>query len=137
MSRPFPDPLRHRRSTYGLTGIWRDIQRKITQPRVLFGLPKFAQHIAATFWDAEPHMVTGAVARGDCAFFVAVLLRLDQLDCAMIAQGRTLAERAPIIRARWLVDGFRQAAEENLVRLGGTWPPTAPEPTAPPRGSTD
>lgn len=104
---------------------WREIARVIYSPQTLHRLPPFATKIAGTFWDVDPHLVVRAAQHGDPAFFVAYQLRLDQLDCAAVALGRSLAERSPIIRAKWILDGFRQAAEEALIKNGGTWPPSA------------
>lgn len=119
-----PRALRHRQSINGLQGIWRKIQRTITSPRVLAALPPFVNGLAKTFWDLTPSDATTALARGDCAFFVAFQMRLDQIDCAMVNAGLGTGDRAPVTRAKWLVEGFRMAAEKNLRAKGGQWPPT-------------
>ena len=119
----FPGAIRHIRSRDGLKSVWRKIASILYSPRILAGLPRFANQTAKTFWDTDPSEVVSAI-HGDPAFFVAFQLRLDQIDCAMIDAGRSLAERAPVIRSKWILDGFQQAAIEALLKKGGTWPPT-------------
>lgn len=122
-----PAALARAKSAEGLCAIWRDITKKIYSPRILKGLPPFAERIAFQFWETGPDPAVQAVRWGDPAFFVAFQLRLDQIDCAAIEAGRTLAERAPIIRAKWILDGFRQAAVARLEDKGGRWPPVTEE----------
>lgn len=88
-------------------------------------MPKFVERLASTFFDADPLACASAITKGDPAWFVAFLIRLDQIDCALLGDGRGIAERTPVIRARYIIDGFRQAAEEQLLSMGGVWPPTA------------
>lgn len=117
-----PDPLRRHRSTDGLEKLWYKVQKAIMSPLVLDGLPPFAGRVALAFW-TESDYVIDAVKRGDPAFFAAFQMRLEQIDAAAVSTGRSLAERSPIIRCKWILDGFRQAAEEGLRVNGGTWPP--------------
>jgi hypothetical protein len=125
--RKMPDPLRHRQSRAGIENVWRKMTKTIYSPRVLGDLPPFASKVARAFWDADASKVVDAVLNGDPAFFIAFQLRLDQIDCALLAAGHGLASRAPVVRSKWILDGFKQAAIEELERNGGTWPP---EPTA-------
>ena len=120
---PLPGSIRHIRSRAGLKSVWRKIARTIYSPRILSGLPTYTARLASTFGDTDPSAVITAIG-GDPAFFVAFQLRLDQIDCAMVKAGRSLAERAPVVRSKWILDGFRQAAVDALVRKGGTWPPS-------------
>jgi len=118
-----PDPLRHRRSREGISSVWRQMARAIYSPRVLGDLPPFAAKLARTFWDVDPSQCIDALLNGDPAFFVAYQLRLDQIDCALLAADHGVASRAPVIRAKWILDGFKQGAVEALQKNGGTWPP--------------
>lgn len=106
--------------------LWRKIATTVFSPRTLKGLPEFAPDLARTFL-IDPDDVVRAIRVGDAAFFVSFAFRLDQIDCAMVALGRSLADRAPIVRSKYIVDGFRTAAEERLKRRGGVWPPS-PDP---------
>lgn len=127
-----PGALARQHTEEALITLWRKIARTVYSPRVLRGLPPFATKIAKAFWDVDGSEAVRALQNGDPAFFVSFQLRLDQIDCASVALQRSLAERAPIIRSKWILDGFRQAAEEALVENGGTWPPSAPTSDAPP-----
>lgn len=118
-----PRALRHRRSQRGVEASWSKIQRVIYSPRILQGLPPFAERCARCFWDIGALDAIRAIRAGDVAFFVAFQIRLDQLDCAMVDLGRTIADRAPVTRSKYLLEGFRQAAEAQLIKKGGTWPP--------------
>lgn len=120
---PLRGSIRHIRSRDGLKTTWRKIARTIYSPRILGGLPPYTGRIASTFGDTDVADVITAI-QGDPAFFVAFLLRLDQIDCAMVKAGHSLAERAPVIRSKWILDGFRQSAVDTLLRQGGTWPPS-------------
>lgn len=130
--RELPDPIRHRQSRAGIVAVWQKMAKTIYSPRVLSGLPPFATKIAEAFWDADPAQVVSAMLSGDPAFFVAFQVRLDQLDCALLAAGHGLASRAPVVRSKWILDGFKQAAIEELQRNGGAWPPEAPSSAEPP-----
>jgi len=123
-----PRALRHYKSFAAFSSSWQKIQRTIAAPRVLAGLPPFVRRLAEVFWETAPHDAEMAVRRGDCAFFVAFQLRLDQIDCAMVNAGLGLGDRAPVTRAKWLMEGFRLAAEDRLIKRGGHWPPTVDEP---------
>jgi hypothetical protein len=115
--------LRHRRSRNGFKASWAKIRKTLYSPRILQGLPPFAEPIAKAVWETDIDDVVRAVRSGDVAFFVAWQLRLDQLDCAMVNAGRTIADRAPLVRIKYLMQGFRDAAEKRLKTLGGSWPP--------------
>jgi hypothetical protein len=120
-----PSALSHRKSREGIVTIWRTIAKAVYSPRTLGDMPVFAERLAKTFWDIDAAEVIAAIRNGDPALFVAFQIRLDQLDCAMVALGRSLADRAPLVRSKYLLDGFLQAAVDSLVARGGTWPPDA------------
>lgn len=117
-----PSQLRRVKTTRGLMSLWRKTARGIYTPDILQGLPPFAEKLARSFWDVEPSDVIQAIRDGDCPFFVAFLLRLDLIEQAMVDDGRPLKERLGITNARWMIEGFRAAAEQQLVELGGRWP---------------
>lgn len=119
-------PVRHLRARTGLQTAWRNLATDLYSPRVCKGMPPFVQELAETFWKADPAAVVASIIHGDPAFFVAFQLRLDQIDCAMVEAGRGLAARTPVIRAKYIVDGFLQTAVQVLEEKGGTWPPRAP-----------
>jgi hypothetical protein len=102
-------------------------------------MPKWVMQLAATFWDPELTLIAKAVREGDPAFFLAYLVRLDQIDRALIADGRGLAERAPVIRARSVIVGLQDAAVASLEAQGGIWPYSSPsrDPEGPPDESED
>jgi hypothetical protein len=101
---------------------WRQIQTSITTGQVLRGLPSFATYTTRALWDITPSVIIHAIRVGDVALFVSILVRLDQLDCAMVQAKRTIADRAPLTKAKFAVSGLLGAAGQNLVRLGGEWP---------------
>lgn len=86
-------------------------------------LPRFAELYLRLLWDTNEFWAMRAIAIGDVSFFVAWLLKLDQIDLAMLDAGMTLADRSALIRFRASVDGYREVAEKRLKRLGGVWPP--------------
>lgn len=102
---------------------WQALQHGVASVRTLKGLPPFAESLAEIFWATTPNDVMVAMQRGDVSYFVALLLRLDQLNSALVKAGRSIADRAPIVNAKWVVEGFRMTAETNLKKLGGQWPP--------------
>jgi hypothetical protein len=101
---------------------WREIQKSITTGQVLRGLPNFATYVTRALWEITPSIIIHAIQVGDVALFVSIMVRLDQLDCAMVRAGRTIADRAPLTKAKFAVSGLLGAAGQNLVRLGGEWP---------------
>jgi hypothetical protein len=121
-----PAPLRHRQTREGLAEVWRRMAADVHSARVCQGMPRFVAALAETFWAVDPLQCPSAITSGDPAFFVAYLLRLDQIDCALLSEGRTLIERMPVIRARYVVQGFLDAAAESLRSRGGAWPPQDP-----------
>jgi len=126
-------PLRHRESRDGVISLWQKVASVVYSPRILQGLPAFAETTAKTFWDQDPSKVIDAICDGDPALFIAYQIRLDQLDIAMLDIGRTIADRAPLIRARYILDGFRESAQSTFEKRGGRWPlkdagSDAPEP---------
>lgn len=128
--RHLPDPLKHRVTRQGIIVLWKQMAKRVYSPQVLSGLPPFAEFLAKSFWDTEPEAVVDAMMDGDPAFFVAFQIRLDQIHVALTTQNASIAQRAPVIRCKYILDGFKQAAVENLERLGGVWPPAisgAPE----------
>lgn len=118
-----PPQLAHRKSLWGVMQIWKTVRADVCSPRTLGGLPPFAEHLATALWAVEPAHVVEAVRLGDPAFFVAILLRLDQLDESAKKHGKSISDRSSIYRARYAVDGFLQAAAKFLREKGGTWPP--------------
>lgn len=123
--RDLPPPIAHVSSIEGVRSVWQEILDLSTSTRITKGLPQFVVGVVETLLDHTPDVAIEAIRRGDVAFFVAVQMRLDQLDCAMVSCGRNIARRAPLIRAKWMTSGFVQVAQENLERLGGSWPPKA------------
>lgn len=126
------DPIRHLQSREGLAKAWSDIAREIYSPRVCAEMPPFVEKVAKSFWTVDPSTVVSAITNGDPAFFAAFQLRLDQIDCALVKEGRGIAERAPVIRAKFVLDGFCQTAIDVLVENGGEWPPSDPSADEPP-----
>lgn len=120
-----PPALARLKTAEGIEGMWREIASKIYSPRVLNGLPTYLERIAFAFWQADPMSVPNAIRNGDVALFIALLIRLDQIDYEMVRAERTEGERAPVLYARHLIEGMRQAAEDQLRRRGGVWPPHA------------
>lgn len=123
-----PPALARLKTAEGVESMWREIAAKIYSPRVLGGLPSYLDRIAFAFWQADPMTIPNAIRNGDVATFIALLIRLDQIDYEMVRAGRTEGERAPVLYARHLIEGMRQAAEDQLRKRGGAWPPRASEP---------
>jgi len=123
-----PPQLRRIRSYKGFASLWRKTARVVYSPRVMEGLPKFTEKIASSFWEVDADDAVKAINHGDVAFFVAFLIRVDQIDNEMSKIGRSYIERSPLIRCRYIIDGFMQAAIERLRQQGGAWPLSAPEP---------
>jgi hypothetical protein len=120
-----PPALKRWKTTQGFISMWRKTVSVIYSPRVLSGLPPFAEKAAKTFWEVDPGDAVRALRNGDVAFFIACLVRVDQIDTAMVRAGRTIADRSPLIRCRMMLDGFLQASVERLKELGGEWPLSA------------
>jgi hypothetical protein len=118
-----PPPIRHRQTREGLAELWRRMAADVHSARVCQGMPRYVTTLAETFWSVDPLQCPSAIIAGDPAFFAAYLLRLDQIDCALLKEGRTLIERMPVIRSRHIIDGFLEAAAESLRDKGGAWPP--------------
>lgn len=115
-------PINHRHTRRSFLHMWRKMAERLYSPQVLGPLPPFAQVLAKTFWDADDDQIIDAMMDGDPAFFVAFQLRLDQIDVALVEANAGIAARSPVIRCKYILDGFRQAASDNLVRQGGKWP---------------
>ena len=126
------DPIRHIQTREGLAQAWTKLARDLYTPRVCKDMPPFVEKLAKAFWDADTSQVVSAITNGDPAFFVAFKLRLDQIDCALVAAGRGIAERSPVVRAKFVVDGFCTTAIDVLVENGGEWPPQDPTAEPPP-----
>lgn len=124
--RSLPAPISHVSTIEGFMSAWDEMRFLATDKRVLRGLRPFALRLSEAFFDDTADRAVEALRRGDCAFFVAVQIRLDQLHCAVLARGGTLADCAPVIRAKFMATGFLDAAIESLRRKGGRWPPEAP-----------
>lgn len=121
-----PAQLRRAESGNAIASVWRGIRDNIFSRNCKIPyakLPPFAERLGKMFWDATEDDVMNAILRGDPAWFVAWLIRLDQIDVAMVNAGCSVAERAAIINCRYTLDGFREAAEKRLVKFGGVWPP--------------
>ena len=121
--RDLPTPIAHVSTIEGVRSVWLEIRTLVTSTEVTRDLPKFVNGFVETMLDHDEHRAIEAIRRGDVAFFVALQMRLDQLDCALVAAGRTLGQRAPVVRAKYMLSGFVDVAIENLRRLGGNWPP--------------
>lgn len=117
-----PPQLRKVRGYRGFAGLWRRTARVVYSPRVMEGLPGFTEKIASSFWEVDADDAVKAINHGDVAFFVAFLIRVDQIDSEMAKLGRSYVERSPLIRCRYIIDGFMQAAIERLREEGGSWP---------------
>jgi hypothetical protein len=107
-------------SVEALYAAWRRMQSSVCSHALLNGMPKVIWYLAKRIYEVEPHMAAEAIRRGDSAVFVLVLVRLSQIDAAMVAAGKSLADRSPVIYAKHLVEGFRTVADESFVALGGT-----------------
>lgn len=106
---------------------WKRIQSFVVSPRMLSGLPSFAQDIAIRFYDHDSHSLVKAMREGDVATFLAMLVRLDQLLVAAQGCGRSVAEIAPIVRCKGTAMAWFEIAVEQLKEKGGAWPLTSPE----------
>ncbi len=107
-------------SVKALYTVWRKVQRSVCSPSMLKGMPRAIEYIATRIYEMEPHMVAEAIRQGDSALFIATLVRLAQIDTALVAAGRSIADRSPIIYAKHVVEGFKTVADEMFVELGGT-----------------
>lgn len=105
---------------------WREIQLFVNSPRMLGGLPPFAEKIAQRFYSADSGDIMAAMKSGDVAFFVSFLIRLDQLHLAAVSANRSIAEIAPIVRCKGTVEGYMTKAAEQLKESGGDWPLSDP-----------
>ena len=121
--RKLPSAIGQASSVEGAKSTWSEIRVLVTDARVTRDLPRFVEHIVKTLYDDGADRAISAVRRGDCAFFLAWQVRLDQIDHAIVKRGGTLPDRAPIIRAKFMVQGFLDAAKESLEARGGAWPP--------------
>lgn len=102
--------------------VWKSIQTGVQLS--VSDMPPFAAAMSESIWALQADDVLTAMQRGDVPFFVAMLLRLDLLNDGLTRAGRPVAERASILNAKWVVEGFRLTAERNLRKLGGHWPPS-------------
>jgi len=116
-----PKQLGRVNSVEALYTVWRKMQASIScSPDLLRDMPKAIVYIAERFYDVEPHMAADAIRRGDPALFIAMLVRLAQIDAALVAAGKSLADRSPVIYAKHVMEGFRKVAEEAFIEMGGT-----------------
>lgn len=115
-----PKQLGRARSVEALYSTWRNMQKSVCSPSVLRGMPRAIEYAASRIYDTEPHMVAEAIRQGDSALFIAMLVRLAQIDAALVAAGRSVADRSPVIYAKHIVEGFKTVADEAFVELGGT-----------------
>lgn len=116
----------HINTRQAFVNAWRKLASELYSARVCKGMPPFVERLAKTFWDSDASLAVSAITSGDPAFFVAFKIRLDQIDCALVAHGRGIAERAPVIRAKYTVDGFLSTSVKVLEEMGGEWPPQPP-----------
>lgn len=114
-----PPALGRAKSLVRIRSIWQKVQQSVCQPSVLHGMPKAIAFVAMRIFEVEPNMVVEAIQQGDPALFVSVLMRLQQIDKALVAGGRSVADRSPVIYAQHVVEGFRLVAEESFVKDGG------------------
>lgn len=114
------------KSRTAMANKWRSMARSVYSPRVCGGMPPFVERLAQSFWDVDPMHPVKAITAGDPAFFVSFQVRLDQIDCALVEAGRSIASRAPVVRAKYLLDGFQRTAAKVLEENGGEWPPRDP-----------
>lgn len=115
-----PKQLGRAGSIEALYTVWRKMQRSVCSPPLLKGMPRAIEYIATRVYETEPHMVAEAIRQGDSALFIATLVRLAQIDTALVAAGRSIADRSPILYAKHVVEGFKTVADETFVSLGGT-----------------
>ncbi len=123
MFRDLPAPIAHMSSIEGAKSAWVEIRDLAADARVTKGLPKFVIDIVQMLYDDDATRAIRAMRKGDCAFFFAWQIRLDQIDHAIVKRGGVLKDRASIIRAKYMLQGFLDAAKESLVARGGAWPP--------------
>ena len=115
-----PKQLGRAGSIDALYTAWRNVQKSVCSAAVLRGMPRAIEYLATKIYDTEPHAVAEAIRQGDSALFIATLIRLAQIDTALVAAGRSVADRAPVIHAKHVVEGFKTVADEAFVELGGT-----------------
>lgn len=123
-----PPQLSRRKSTWGLHQCWREVRDDMCSPRTLGGLPSYIENISSAMWNVEPSHMVEAVQNRDPAFFVSIIIRIEQLDEAAKAAGKSIADRASLIRAKHVAIGFQSMAERLLREAGGKWPPGDPAP---------
>jgi hypothetical protein len=124
MFRDLPAPIAHASSIEGAKSAWGEIRDLVVRTGVTKDLPKFVVDLVQMFFDEDSNRAIRAMRRGDCAFFLAWQIRVDQIDHAIVNRGGTVHDRTPIIRAKYMLQGFLDAAKENLVARGGAWPPS-------------
>jgi len=115
-----PKQLSRARSIEAIHSIWRQMQKSVCSAAVLQGMPRAIEYTASRIYDTEPHMVVEAIRQGDSALFIATLVRLSLIDNALVAANRTLADRAPVIQAKYVVEGFKKVADDAFIEMGGT-----------------
>lgn len=115
-----PKQLDRAGSVHAVYDAWRKMQRSVCSPNLLKGMPKAIAYVAERVYEVEPHMACDAIRQGDPALFIAMLVRLAQIDTALVAAGRSLADRSPVIYAKHLVEGFKTVADEAFIEMGGT-----------------
>lgn len=111
---------RNAKRVQAIYSAWRNMQKTVCSPALLQGMPRAIEYTAAKIYDTEPHMVADAIRQGDSALFIATLVRLSLIDTALVAAGRSVADRSPVIYAKHLVEGFKKVADDAFVELGGT-----------------
>lgn len=115
-----PKQLGRVKSIEGIYAAWRRMQKSVCSQELLRGQPRAIAYVATRVYEIEPHMAADAIRQGDPALFIAVLVRLAQIDAALVASGKSVADRSPVIYAKHLVEGFKTVADQAFVELGGT-----------------
>lgn len=121
-----PPQLSRRKTTWGLMQSWREVRDAACSPKVLGGLPSYVDNLVSAMWAVEPSHMVDAVRNRDPAFLVGVIIRIELLDQISKENGKSIAERAPLIRAKHVALGFQVMAEKFLREAGGKWPPGEP-----------
>jgi hypothetical protein len=110
---------------------WREVRDEACSPRTLSGLPSYVDNLASAMWNVEPSHMIQAVMNRDPAFFVAVIIRIELIHQIAKEHGKTVVERAALLRAKHVAVGFQIMAEKLLREAGATWPPGPPAEAAP------
>jgi len=108
---------------WGLMQSWREVRDATCSPKSLKGLPSYVDNLVSAMWSVEPSHMVDAVRNRDPAFLVGVIVRIELLDQILRDNGKSIAERAPLLRAKHVASGFQFMAEKFLKEAGAAWPP--------------